>query len=314
MNDDAPNTTQLSDNWRTPITLFSDYLKFEKQYSAHTVNQYVSQLGFAALYFSKLCDDWFGVQGEHIRRYSMALRSKQLSGRTISLKLSCIRSLYKFLKAKNIAEQSHYHNPAVGIKGPKFAKPLPKNLDVDQMARLLEIPDDEPLAIRDKAMMELMYSSGLRISELVGANMQDISAANGEILVRGKGNKERLIPVGKKALDALKKWLTIRPQFTKPDEIAVFLSSQKNRISIRQVRLRMQEWGIKQGISSQVHPHKLRHSFASHILESSGDLRAVQELLGHSSLSATQVYTHLDFQHLAKVYDNTHPRAKKRTD
>ncbi|NMP81509.1 tyrosine recombinase XerC [Pseudoalteromonas arctica] len=314
MSDDAPNTTQLSDSWRTPITLFSDYLKFEKQYSAHTVNQYVSQLGFAALYFSKLCDDWFGVQGEHIRRYSMALRSKQLSGRTISLKLSCIRSLYKFLKAKNIAEQSHYHNPAIGIKGPKFAKPLPKNLDVDQMARLLEIPDDEPLAIRDKAMMELMYSSGLRISELVGANMQDISAANGEILVRGKGNKERLIPVGKKALDALKKWLTIRPQFTKPDEIAVFLSSQKNRISIRQVRLRMQEWGIKQGISSQVHPHKLRHSFASHILESSGDLRAVQELLGHSSLSATQVYTHLDFQHLAKVYDNTHPRAKKRTD
>lgn len=310
----APNISDLSDNWRTPITLFSNYLKFERQYSAHTVNQYVSQLGFAALYFSKLCDDWFSVQGEHIRRYSMALRSKQLSGRTISLKLSCIRSLYKFLKAKNIAKQAHYHNPAVGIKGPKFAKPLPKNLDVDQMARLLEIPDDEPLAIRDKAMMELMYSSGLRISELVGANLQDISAANGEILVRGKGNKERLIPVGSKALNALKKWLIIRPQFANPDEVAVFLSSKKNRISVRQVRLRMQEWGIKQGISSQVHPHKLRHSFASHILESSGDLRAVQELLGHSSLSATQVYTHLDFQHLAKVYDNTHPRAKKRTD
>ncbi|WP_277053786.1 tyrosine recombinase XerC [Pseudoalteromonas marina] len=314
MSDDAPNISELSDNWRTPITLFSDYLKFEKQYSAHTVNQYVSQLSFAALYFNKLCDDWFGVQAEHIRRYSMALRAKQLSGRTISLKLSCIRSLYKFLKAKNIAQQSHYHNPATGIKGPKFAKPLPKNLDVDQMARLLEIPDDDPLAIRDKAMMELMYSSGLRISELVGANMQDINAKSGEILVRGKGNKERLIPVGTKALDALKKWLTVRPQFAKPDESGVFLSSQKNRISIRQVRLRMQEWGIKQGISSQVHPHKLRHSFASHILESSGDLRAVQELLGHSSLSATQVYTHLDFQHLAKVYDNTHPRAKKQTD
>ena len=130
----APNISDLSDNWRTPITLFSDYLKFERQYSAHTVNQYVSQLGFAALYFSKLCDDWFSVQGEHIRRYSMALRSKQLSGRTISLKLSCIRSLYKFLKAKNIAKQAHYHNPAVGIKGPKFAKPLPKNLDVDPVS------------------------------------------------------------------------------------------------------------------------------------------------------------------------------------
>jgi len=314
MSDDTPNISDLSDSWRTPITLFSDYLKFERQYSAHTVNQYVSQLGFAALYFNKLCDNWFAVQSEHIRRYSMALRAKQLSGRTISLKLSCIRSLYKFLKAKNITEQPHYHNPAQGIKGPKFSKPLPKNLDVDQMARLLEIPDDDPLAIRDKAMMELMYSSGLRISELVGANMQDINARNGEILVRGKGAKERLIPVGSKALEALKKWLAVRPLFMGADEHAVFLSSKKNRISVRQVRLRMQEWGIKQGISSQVHPHKLRHSFASHILESSGDLRAVQELLGHSSLSATQVYTHLDFQHLAKVYDNTHPRAKKRTD
>lgn len=314
MSDDTPNISDLSDNWRTPITLFSDYLKFERQYSAHTVNQYVSQLGFAALYFNKLCDNWFAVQSEHIRRYSMALRAKQLSGRTISLKLSCIRSLYKFLKAKNITEQLHYHNPAQGIKGPKFAKPLPKNLDVDQMARLLEIPDDDPLAIRDKAMMELMYSSGLRISELVGANMQDINATNGEILVRGKGAKERLIPVGSKALEALKKWLVVRPLFIGSDEHAVFLSSKKKRISVRQVRLRMQQWGIKQGISSQVHPHKLRHSFASHILESSGDLRAVQELLGHSSLSATQVYTHLDFQHLAKVYDNTHPRAKKRTD
>ncbi|WP_028834869.1 MULTISPECIES: tyrosine recombinase XerC [unclassified Pseudoalteromonas] len=314
MSDDTPNISDLSDSWRTPITLFSDYLKFERQYSAHTVNQYVSQLGFAALYFNKLCDNWFAVQSEHIRRYSMALRAKQLSGRTISLKLSCIRSLYKFLKAKNITEQPHYHNPAQGIKGPKFAKPLPKNLDVDQMARLLEIPDDDPLAIRDKAMMELMYSSGLRISELVGANMQDINARNGEILVRGKGAKERLIPVGSKALEALKKWLAVRRLFMGADEHAVFLSSKKNRISVRQVRLRMQEWGIKQGISSQVHPHKLRHSFASHILESSGDLRAVQELLGHSSLSATQVYTHLDFQHLAKVYDNTHPRAKKRTD
>ncbi|WP_064663179.1 tyrosine recombinase XerC [Pseudoalteromonas sp. MQS005] len=314
MSDDTPNISDLSDSWRTPITLFSDYLKFERQYSAHTVNQYVSQLGFAALYFNKLCDNWFAVQSEYIRRYSMALRAKQLSGRTISLKLSCIRSLYKFLKAKNITEQPHYHNPAQGIKGPKFAKPLPKNLDVDQMARLLEIPDDDPLAIRDKAMMELMYSSGLRISELVGANMQDINARNGEILVRGKGAKERLIPVGSKALEALKKWLAVRPLFMGANEHAVFLSSKKNRISVRQVRLRMQEWGIKQGISSQVHPHKLRHSFASHILESSGDLRAVQELLGHSSLSATQVYTHLDFQHLAKVYDNTHPRAKKRTD
>ncbi|WP_404341543.1 tyrosine recombinase XerC [Pseudoalteromonas mariniglutinosa] len=313
MNEQEPhNINQLSDEWCIPITQFADYLRFEKQYSVHTISQYTSQLHFAALYFSKLCDNWFSVQGEHIRRYSMQLRGKQLSGRTISLKLSCIRSLYKFLKAKNIANHSHYHNPAEAIKGPKFAKPLPKNLDVDQMAKLLELPVDDPLAVRDKAMMELMYSSGLRISELVGANIQDINPIEGEILVRGKGNKERLLPVGRKALSALTAWLDIRPHFAQPDQQAVFLSSKKNRISIRQVRLRMQQWGIKQGISSQVHPHKLRHSFASHILESSGDLRAVQELLGHTSLSATQVYTHLDFQHLAKVYDNTHPRAKKR--
>ncbi|HEA17453.1 MAG TPA: tyrosine recombinase XerC [Pseudoalteromonas prydzensis] len=305
---------QLSDKWRTPILLFSDYLRFERQYSPHTISQYTSQLNFAALYFSKLCNDWSSVQGEHIRRYSMQLRSKQLSGRTISLKLSCIRSLYKFLKTKNVSQQGHYHNPAEAIKGPKFAKPLPKNLDVDQMARLLDIHDDDPLAVRDQAMMELMYSSGLRISELVGANLQDINRSSAEILVRGKGNKERLLPVGGKALESLNKWLKLRPQFAHPEEIAVFVSSKKCRISARHVRLRMQEWGIKQGISSQVHPHKLRHSFASHILESSGDLRAVQELLGHSSLSATQVYTHLDFQHLAKVYDNTHPRAKKRSN
>jgi len=303
---------ELNDDWRTAISAFSEYLRFEKQYSPHTVLQYTSQLQFAALYFSKLCDNWAQVQGEHIRRYSMQLRAKQLSGRTISLKLSCIRSLYKFLKTKNDNQKIKYTNPAESIKGPKFAKPLPKNLDVDQMARLLEIDLDDPLAIRDKAMMELMYSSGLRISELVGANLEDVKRAAGEILVRGKGGKERLLPVGSKALNALNDWLKIRTQFAKPDEVAIFLSSKKNRISVRQVRLRMQEWGIKQGITSQVHPHKLRHSFASHILESSGDLRAVQELLGHSSLSATQVYTHLDFQHLAKVYDNTHPRAKKR--
>ncbi|MGO2010472.1 tyrosine recombinase XerC [Pseudoalteromonas sp.] len=305
---------ELHDDWRTAITAFGEYLRYERQYSAHTVLQYTSQLQFAALYFSKLCDNWSQVQGEHIRRYSMQLRAKQLSGRTISLKLSCIRRLYKFLKNKSDDHTTHYHNPAEAIKGPKFAKPLPKNLDVDQVARLLDIDVDDPLAIRDKAMMELMYSSGLRISELVGANLQDIKRGEGEIRVRGKGNKERLIPVGSKALDALTDWLKVRAQFAKPDEIAIFVSSKKNRISVRQVRLRMQEWGIKQGISSQVHPHKLRHSFASHILESSGDLRAVQELLGHSSLSATQVYTHLDFQHLAKVYDNTHPRAKKRPE
>lgn len=299
----------LSDDWTTVIDQFTDYLRFEKQYSAHTVNQYRAQLLESARYFSAIRENWFKLQSEDIRRYSMQLRGRQLNGRTISLKLSCLRGLYKFLQQK----RDHLlANPAEAIKGPKFQKPLPKNLDVDQVAQLLEIPPEDALAIRDKAIMELLYSSGLRVSELVNANLQDVSATQREIRVLGKGNKERVVPVGGKAMDALNTWLKCRGEFALPDEPALFVSKQKRRISARQVRVRMKEWGIKQGISTSIHPHKLRHSFASHILQSSGDLRAVQELLGHSSLSSTQVYTHLDFQHLAKVYDNSHPRAKKR--
>jgi integrase/recombinase XerC len=281
------------------------YLRHEKQYSEHTLGQYKRQLLQAALTFQQISDDWLCVTPDHIRRYSMQLRSQRYNPRSINLKLSCIRSLYKFLKAKHQTG----NNPGEGIKGPKFQKPLPKNLDVDQMAQLLALPEDDALAVRDKAMMELMYSSGLRVSELVGANLNDIR--EGEIRVLGKGNKERIVPVGSKALTALKAWLKLRPLFAIDGDPALFISKQKRRISTRHVHERMKEWGLKQGISTPVHPHKLRHSFASHMLESSGDLRAVQEMLGHSSLSATQVYTHVDFQHLAKVYDKAHPRAKK---
>ncbi len=300
----------LSGGWTTAIEQFTDYLRFEKQYSPHTVSQYRAQLFEAARYFSAIRENWLTLQSEDIRRYSMQLRGRQLNGRTISLKLSCLRGLYKFLQQK----RDHLlANPAEGIKGPKFQKPLPKNLDVDQVTQLLEIPPEDALAVRDKAIMELMYSSGLRISELVNANLQDVSSKQREIRVMGKGSKERVVPIGGKALDALDAWLKCRGEFALPDEPALFVSKQKRRISVRQVRARMKEWGIKQGISTSIHPHKLRHSFASHILQSSGDLRAVQELLGHSSLSSTQVYTHLDFQHLAKVYDSSHPRAKKRS-
>ncbi|SFD45396.1 tyrosine recombinase XerC [Pseudoalteromonas denitrificans] len=304
--------------WQDPINAFIQYLKIEKDYSEHTQLQYQTQLKQAALFLQEYADNWLQVQPEHIRSFSMQLRAKRLSSRTINLKLSCIRSLYKYLQAlkvqraaKNKRAITPLNNPAEAIKGPKFEKPLPKNLDVDQMNQLLEIPQEDALAIRDKAMMELMYSSGLRISELVNANLNDVKHDQAEIRVLGKGNKERIIPVGSKALGAIKAWLKCRGEFAKPDETALFLSKRKNRISVRQVRERMKQWGIKQGISAAIHPHKLRHSFASHILESSSDLRAVQELLGHSSLSATQVYTHLDFQHLAKVYDTSHPRAKK---
>ncbi|MBQ4863331.1 tyrosine recombinase XerC [Pseudoalteromonas sp. MMG013] len=307
----ATNTV-LSQVWLSPVNDFMAYLKHERQYSPHTLTQYSTQLRQAAQYFqSSNSNGWLHVLPEQIRRYSMHLRAKQYNPRTINLKLSCIRSLYKFLKVKHIQEAT-IANPGEGIKGPKFQRPLPKNLDVDQMGQLLNIVAEDALALRDKAMMELMYSSGLRISELVNVNIGDIR--EGEIRVLGKGNKERVIPVGTKALDALTAWLTVRSIMAHEEELAVFVSKRKQRISIRHVRERMKEWGIKQGISTPVHPHKLRHSFASHLLESSGDLRAVQEMLGHTSLSATQVYTHVDFQHLAKVYDRAHPRSKKQNN
>ncbi|MCG9758190.1 tyrosine recombinase XerC [Pseudoalteromonas sp. Isolate6] len=301
----------LPEDWTQPVTAFMAHLRHEKHYSEHTLTQYKTQLIQAAQYFSDHAPSWLEVSGDQVRRYSMKLRGQNYSPRTINLKLSCIRSLYKFLKLKSQSQQAVV-NPAQGIRGPKFQRPLPKNLDVDQMGQLLEIQADDALAIRDKAMMELMYSSGLRLSELVGANLLDVK--DGEIRVLGKGGKERVVPVGGKALNALADWLKIRPQFATLEEPALFVSKLKRRISPRHVRARMKEWGLKQGVSTPIHPHKLRHSFASHMLESSGDLRAVQEMLGHASLSATQVYTHLDFQHLAKVYDSAHPRAKKQKD
>ncbi|MCF2910886.1 tyrosine recombinase XerC [Pseudoalteromonas sp. DL2-H2.2] len=300
--------SELGPGWLEPIADFANYLKFERQYSAHTLGQYHRQLLQAAAFFAPHCEHWLAVSSELVRRYSMQLRTRQYNPRSINLKLSCVRSLYKFLQHKHATDQDAY-NPVQGLRGPKFQKPLPKSLDVDQMAQLLDIADDDALAVRDKAMMELMYSSGLRVSELVNANLHDIR--DGEIRVLGKGNKERVVPVGGKALEAIALWLKYRPLFAPADEPALFVSKRKTRISARHVRARMQEWGVRQGITGTIHPHKLRHSFATHLLESSGDLRAIQEMLGHTSLSATQVYTHVDFGHLAKVYDNAHPRARK---
>ncbi|MFY8275518.1 tyrosine recombinase XerC [Pseudoalteromonas sp. SSDWG2] len=297
----------MAEYWSGPVASYSDYLRYEKQYSSHTLGQYHRQLLEVARYFYEQKEGWLALDADDIRKYAMSLRAKGLGARTVNLKLSCLRAFFRYLKSYN----PYQGNPAQHVKGPKFDKPLPRNLDVDQMHQLLDIDDDDPLAVRDKAMMELMYSSGLRVSELVNANISDLDLRDAQIRVLGKGNKERIVPVGSKAIAALKSWLKVRVMFVGADDAPLFLSKRKTRISIRHVRERMREWGVKQGLSAQVHPHKLRHSFASHVLQSSGDLRAVQELLGHSSLSATQVYTHLDFQHLAKVYDNAHPRAKK---
>jgi len=206
-------------------------------------------------------------------------------------------------------------NPCVGLRAPKSPKMLPQALSPDEAARMVDLPADTPEATRDKAMFELFYSSGLRLAELVSLDLELMRADinSGEVRVTGKGGKTRIVPLGTFATTALQAWLAVRDQLAKADETALFVGQRGSRISPRVVQLRMKQWGIKQGITSNVHPHLLRHSFATHLLQSSGDLRAVQEMLGHASISTTQVYTHLDFQYLSKIYDAAHPRAKKRT-
>ena len=204
------------------------------------------------------------------------------------------------------------HNPAASVKAPKAARKLPVTLDADAITRLLEIKDKSPLALRDRAIMELFYSSGLRLSELASLNWAQVDFSSGLVTVTGKGNKTRMVPLGSYASAALLEWRKVRGEFAPLEEPRVFVSNRGNPISTRTIQVRIKYWARRQGLPQQVYPHLLRHSFASHMLESSGDLRAVQELLGHADISTTQVYTHLDFQHLASVYDKAHPRAKKK--
>jgi integrase/recombinase XerC len=223
--------------------------------------------------------------------------------------LSAWRGFYSYL----MRDHGCKSNPCVGLRAPKSPKNLPHALSPDEAVKLVEMPVNSPLDARDKAMFELLYSSGLRLAELVGLDPVDMDFADASVRVTGKGNKTRIVPLGSHAITALKAWLGVREQISKPDETALFVGKNGKRISPRTVQLHLRNWGIRQGISSGVHPHLLRHSFATHVLQSSGDLRAVQEMLGHASISTTQVYTHLDFQYLAKIYDGAHPRAKKKT-
>jgi integrase/recombinase XerC len=204
--------------------------------------------------------------------------------------------------------------PTAGVlvRAPTPPRRLPATLDADQVASLLAISGDDPLTLRDRAILELFYSSGLRLAELVGLNLGDVDAADRTVRVLGKGSKTRIVPVGKQALAALKDWLAVRAELARAGELALFVGHRGERVSPRTVQKRVNEWAKRQGTPTRVHPHMLRHSFATHVLESSRNLRAVQELLGHASLSTTQIYTHLDFQHLASVYDQAHPRARKR--
>ena len=288
---------------------YFQHLKIEKRLSEHTLKSYQRDINHLQSYCSKnKLLQWHDVQPIDIRNHIASRHRKGLSSKSLQRELSAIRSLYNYLLKKRLLES----NPANHIRAPKQKRKLPKVLDVDQVAGLLETHPDSPLEIRDLAMFELFYSSGLRLSELAALNIDDLGPFESSLHVKqGKGGKQRNLPVGSKAVSAIKKWLTFRPDTTDP---ALFTANRGNRLSQRSIQLRLDRWGKKIGLPEHVHPHMLRHSFASHLLESSQDIRAVQELLGHSNISTTQIYTHLDFQHLAEVYDKAHPRAKKKIE
>jgi len=304
----------MSLEFREQINHYIDELQYQRRLSKHTLSSYQRDLNAFAQYCEKVFADeinqWKDILSAHVRQYIAKRHQQGLAASSLQRNLSSIRSFFNFLLKKNLMQ----NNPANGLSAPRKARKLPDVLDVDQATRLMEIPAaGDVYAIRDKAILELFYSAGLRLSELVELDLDSFNKALTSVRVTGKGNKQREVPVGKQARQALNKWLQSRSELlsTAEESKALFLGKQGKRISPRTIQKRMNEWAIKQGIDVHVHPHMLRHSFASHILESSGDLRAVQELLGHSDISTTQIYTHLDFQHLAEVYDKAHPRSKK---
>ena len=285
-----------------------DYLRIERQLSAHTLLNYQRQLS-AVVEILQHNDfrTWQQVTPSVVRFILADSKKSGLKEKSLALRLSALRQFFSYL----VIQGELKVNPATGISAPKQSRLLPKNIDQEQVGKLLNNQSKEPIDIRDRAMLELMYSSGLRLSELQGLNLSSINTRVREVRVLGKGNKERILPFGRYASHAVQEWLKVRLLFNPKDD-ALFVSSLGNRMSHRSIQKRMEIWGVKQGLNSHLNPHKLRHSFATHMLEASSDLRAVQELLGHSNLSTTQIYTHLDFQHLAQVYDNAHPRAKRK--
>ncbi len=285
-----------------------DYLRIERQLSAHTLLNYQRQLSAVVEILQQNdLQTWQQVTPGVVRFILADSKKSGLKEKSLALRLSALRQFFSYL----VVQGELKVNPATGISAPKQSRLLPKNIDQEQIGKLLNNQSKEPIDIRDRAMLELMYSSGLRLSELQGLNLSSINTRVREVRVLGKGNKERILPFGRYASHAVQEWLKVRLLFNPKDD-ALFVSSLGNRMSHRSIQKRMEIWGVKQGLNSHLNPHKLRHSFATHMLEASSDLRAVQELLGHSNLSTTQIYTHLDFQHLAQVYDNAHPRAKRK--
>jgi len=281
------------------------YLMDVRQMSEHTINNYRRDLQrFIAFLEQQKVRSWDKVDAGHIRFFSAYLKRQNLASKSIQRNLSACRSLFSHLNKEGKCKT----NPAQAVSAPKADRKLPGTFDADQINSLLDFTPEEWIEYRDKAIMELFYSSGLRLSELVSLNINDLDLRSGQLVVTGKGQKKRALPIGRHAISAINAWLEQRPPNA---ENALFTTQQGQRLQQRSIQQRLKHWATRQGLSGNLHPHKLRHSFASHMLESSSDLRAVQELLGHEDISTTQIYTHLDFQHLAQVYDNAHPRAKR---
>ena len=287
---------------------FATHLGTERRLSPLTVDGYRREIvRFMERLAEEEVHDWRNVDESRVRDF-IARRHRQGAGApSLERTLSAIRGFFKYLLREGVAT----HNPAAGVIAPRGKRRLPDALDVDRVSALLDMPVKSPLDVRDRAMFELMYSSGLRLSETVSLDTGDVNLTDALVRVTGKGAKQRVVPVGSVACDWLRKWLRERPGRAAGDEAALFVSRRGTRLTARAVQARLTRWARVQGFDRPVHPHMLRHSFASHMLESSGDLRAVQELLGHADISTTQIYTHLDFQHLAEVYDRAHPRARR---
>jgi integrase/recombinase XerC len=291
------------------IDRFSSHLAHERRMSVHTIAAYRHDLRSLAEFGDRRgLERWAAFDHLQMRTFAAALHGKGLGARSIQRRMSAARTFYEFLMREGHCER----NPADDVRAPKAKKRLPSTLDADQMGRLLAFRVDDTLSARDKAIMELFYSSGLRLTELVSLDVAAVDLADRTVRVLGKGSKTRIVPVGSKGLAALRAWLKERAAVVKTGVDRLFVGRSGRPLSARAVQLRVGAWGRRQGIGIHVHPHMFRHSFATHLLESSGDLRGVQELLGHADIGTTQVYTHLDFQHLATVYESAHPRARRR--
>jgi integrase/recombinase XerC len=291
------------------IKRFLRYLRDERRLSAHTIDAYQRDLArLAGFCQTQGIADWHELEPRLGRGFVALLHHGGVSARSIRRCLSAARSFYRYLLREGVVA----HNPLVGIPAPRASKTLPKTLTAEQASHLVAIDGNEALTIRDRALLELLYSSGLRVGELVALDLTHLDLSAGMVRVTGKGAKTRVLPVGRYAQQALAQWLAVRQGMTPTGQEALFVNHRGRRLSGRAVQLRVGRWARRQDLGVPVHPHMLRHSFASHLLESSGDLRAVQELLGHADISTTQIYTHLDFQHIARVYDKAHPRARRR--